>query len=165
MRQEHIARGTEVGGGDERNEVGTIVSIAVVRPTGQGTFAVGGVGVARVRVRSWLDDTPYPLAELQLFPDPPVLDPTVTRATLSRLVDRATEIRSLVTHGERAHPVAPLGDDEDVGEASFRVAGSIPLGPADRYAVLAAADVDTRLAETARAFDDVEAALRFGQQQ
>jgi uncharacterized protein len=57
-----IARGSEVGGGDVRTDVGTVARIAQVAGADDGRMLVMARGVRRVRVRRWLADDPYPKA-------------------------------------------------------------------------------------------------------
>src|SRR5688572_25865098 len=64
-----IERGSEVGGGDVRTDVGTVARIVQADEMPDGRFALGAVGVRRVRVQRWLDDDPYPRAELADWPD------------------------------------------------------------------------------------------------
>ena len=65
-----IARGSEVGGGDQRCEVGTIARLAERVTLDDGTSVILAVGVSRIRVRNWLPDDPYPLALVEDLVDP-----------------------------------------------------------------------------------------------
>lgn len=57
-----ITRGSEVGGGDVRSDVGTMVRISEKAQLGEGRWLVLAVGEKRIRIRTWLPDDPYPLA-------------------------------------------------------------------------------------------------------
>src|SRR3954447_12098654 len=59
-----IERGSEVGGGDVRSPVGTVARILEAVQFDDGRWALGVVGTRRVRVTAWLDDDPYPRAEV-----------------------------------------------------------------------------------------------------
>ena len=59
-----IARGSEVGGGDERVDVGTIARVTHLTELEDGRMLVMARGVERVLVERWLDDGPYPRAEV-----------------------------------------------------------------------------------------------------
>ena len=62
--------------------------------------------------------------------------------------------------GDRAS--VPEGElSGDASSDSFLLAAISPLGPADQYAVLCAADAATRLDVIDGLLDDVEAGLRF----
>ena len=84
-----IERGCEVGGGDVRADVGAVARIARVDALDDGRYAVVAVGTRRIRVNAWLPDDPYPLADVDDWPDD---DPDDRRA----LADR-------VGRGRRAH--------------------------------------------------------------
>ena len=66
-----IERGSEVGGGDQRTGVGTLVSIVEAQEAGNGQWAMITVGTQRIRVVRWLDDDPYPRAEVEDVGDAP----------------------------------------------------------------------------------------------
>ena len=57
-----IARGSEVGGGDQRVEVGTLARISRLSELDDGRMLVLAEGVRRLRVCRWLTDDPYPRA-------------------------------------------------------------------------------------------------------
>ncbi len=61
-----IERGHEVGGGDARFGVGTLAHIVGVEELADGRLLVATVGVARLRVKRWLVDDPYPRAEVEM---------------------------------------------------------------------------------------------------
>ena len=65
-----IERGSEVGGGDTRFAVGTVARIARAGQLPDGRYVLATVGTQRFRVREWLPDDPYPLAEVDLLDDP-----------------------------------------------------------------------------------------------
>src|SRR3954447_18112242 len=57
-----IERGSEVGGGDQRVDVGTVARIVEAPQMPEGRGALGTVAPRRIRVREWLVDYPYPRA-------------------------------------------------------------------------------------------------------
>src|SRR3546814_13839840 len=61
-----IERGSEVGGGDVRADVGTVARIAEASELPDGRWALIAVGDRRIRVTSWLPDDPYPRAEVEI---------------------------------------------------------------------------------------------------
>ncbi|MGN6600680.1 MAG: LON peptidase substrate-binding domain-containing protein, partial [Actinomycetes bacterium] len=61
-----IERGSEVGGGDVRFEVGTVATIVSVQ-VADGFIALLARGGRRFQVVRWLADDPYPRAEVLLF--------------------------------------------------------------------------------------------------
>ncbi len=72
-----IERGSEVGGGDERTDVGVVARMVQVNALEDGRYAVVAVGTRRIRVNAWLPDDPYPLADVDDWPDD---DPDACRA-------------------------------------------------------------------------------------
>lgn len=64
-----IERGSEVGGSDVRMHVGTCARILRLQESDDGRFAMLVGGTNRIRVESWLADTPYPCAEIVDFFD------------------------------------------------------------------------------------------------
>jgi len=65
-----IARGSEVGGGDHRRDVGTVAHIEHASPLEDGRWVLMTRGVERIRVLEWLSDDPYPSAMVEDFPLP-----------------------------------------------------------------------------------------------
>ena len=63
-----ITRGSEVGGGDQRVDVGTLARIEQAAETEDGRMLVIARGVRRIRVESWLADGPYPRAAVEDLP-------------------------------------------------------------------------------------------------
>ncbi len=63
-----IARGSEVGGGDQRVDVGTVARIDQVAELEDGRMLVIARGDRRVRVDRWLADEPYPRAVVEELP-------------------------------------------------------------------------------------------------
>ena len=57
-----IERGSEVGGGDTRFDVGCRARVIETRATDDGRFLLAAVGTGRIRIEQWLDDDPYPRA-------------------------------------------------------------------------------------------------------
>lgn len=60
-----IARGSEVGGGDQRVGVGTVARIEAAEPLADGRWYLVVVGLGLVRVTRWLEDDPYPRADVE----------------------------------------------------------------------------------------------------
>lgn len=154
-----IARGSEVGGGDERCEVGTVVGLLGHRMSASGQIRLACRGTDRLRVLRWLDDDPYPRADVELWPDEDLgagEDWRRIRAPLLPILARVQELYDEVSaHTGRpaVHLAAP--DDLPPTEYTFRTAVNLPLGAADRYAILAAPGAAERITAMVRALDDV----------
>jgi Lon protease-like protein len=153
-----IERGFEVGGGDTRFDVGCVARIVEARELSRGRVGLATVGDRRVRVETWLEDDPFPRAELVDWPDAEPTDGDPARleavaAALRRVLAMASEL------GEPVAPVASVELVDDVVTASYQLASLAPLGPLDRLALLASASPGARLDLLATLLDDVGAVL------
>ncbi|HEY2427482.1 MAG TPA: LON peptidase substrate-binding domain-containing protein, partial [Acidimicrobiales bacterium] len=98
-----IERGSEVGGGDVRTAVGTMTTIVDAGFNERGLIRLDTVGTRRIRVVRWLEDDPYPRAELEdLPPLAPGPGDEATRVEVERKVRRALALRA-----ELDEPTAP----------------------------------------------------------
>lgn len=156
-----IERGSEVGGGDVRADVAVGARIADITPLPNRRFAVILVGTGRLRIVQWLADDPYPLADVEPWPDRPIVDAVAFARLVAMTTERVRASRRLVSslrpHGEPIDPI--VADDRVI--ASYQLAGWAPIGPADRFRLLCAPDPATRLTLLGDILDDVDAAARF----
>lgn len=151
-----IERGSEVGGGDTRSDVGTVAQVVEAEELPDGRWAMVAVGLRRFRVLQWLPDDPYPRAEVEDWPDEPsVIDHDDYRdvvASLRRSLALATEL------GEPAAPsTVELSPDPEVG--CFQLAAVAPLGPLDKQALLRAPSATARLQLAGRALAELNELL------
>jgi len=156
-----IERGWEVGGGDDRAAVGTVARMVDVQALPDGQYALVAVGTRRVRVNAWLPDDPYPLADVDDWPDEAPDDADLP-ARIAQVRERLDAVLELA--GRRGQHVEGVGSQEispDPLLASYHLAGLAPIGPADRYRALCAPTPLERLDLLAESLDDVEAMLRF----
>lgn len=153
-----IDRGSEVGGGDSRLDVGVVAKLLQVSALGDGRFAVLAVGARRILVTRWLPDDPYPRAEVDDWPDQ---DSVVSDERVAATVARAKRCAALAVElGDRSGvPEVELSGDASLD--TFLVALISPFGPADQYAALCAPDASARLELIDRLLDDVEAGQQF----
>lgn len=143
-----IERGSEVGGGDVRTDVGTAVRIVRADALADGRYALAAVGLRRLRVESWLEDDPYPRAEVSDWPDEDEGDVGPVGgdgppAGVTALLRRAAALRA-----ELGEPAPPLDVElaDDPGLASYQAVALAPLGPTDRQALLATPSAGARFA-------------------
>jgi uncharacterized protein len=155
-----IERGSEVGGGDERADVGTVARIARIEALADGRYAIVVVGTRRIRVHAWLPDDPYPLADVDDWPDEDPDDPALADRIPVGL-RRVGEVLKLASQLGDVPSGIQLKVSDDPLLASYHLVGLAPLGPADRYRLLCARSPNERLDLLAGALDDVEAMLRF----
>jgi hypothetical protein len=157
-----IERGSEVGGGDARTDVGTMARIVQADELPDGRFAVGAVGMRRIRVTAWLVDEPYPRAEVADWPDVDVdgngavagegavAPPAATGALVEDVDGLLRRVGALRT--ELGEPAPPLDFSlaEDPLIAGYQATALAPLGPLDKQALLAASSVRARLDDVRR---------------
>jgi uncharacterized protein len=158
-----IAAGREVGGGDTRSDVGAMAHITECADFGDGRYRLKCVMAERIRVRQWHPDNPYPQAVVEHWPDEPgeVVGADAIEDVEDRIVtlfERIAGARGALLPG-RAELLAT--DVPDVGQRLYALASRIPMGQADRYAVLAAPSVAARLAALSDAIETVSALVEF----
>jgi Lon protease-like protein len=154
-----IERGSEVGGNDVRTSVGTVARIVEEAELPDGRWAVAAVGVRRIRVRRWLPDDPYPIADVEDWPDP---DPGPAHAAALRSVLVALR-RCLALAAEAGDATAPatieLSDDPVL--AGYQAAVVAPLGPLDQQHLLAAPTPDARVERLAALLEEAVEVLEL----
>lgn len=132
-----IERGSEVGGGEVRTDVGCIARIVEAVEMDDGRWALGALGTERVRIADWLPDDPFPRAEVEPWEDEgpggDVLEDRYVEVvgTLRRVLGLRAEL------GDGGAPAtSELSDDPVLG--SYQVAALAPMGPLDHQRALAA---------------------------
>lgn len=137
-----IERGNEVGGGDQRVEVGTLLRILETQESSDGRWAVLSVGIERIRVVEWLPDDPFPRCIADRDPDGRVgEDFDLLRQRTLHLLNELLR-RHFSANGPP--PELPTLDD-DPSIASFQLLSMSPLGPFDQLAALRQPDPSARL--------------------
>src|SRR4051794_2814499 len=122
-----IERGSEVGGGDIRAMAGTIAEILQAEEFDDGRWALVAVGTRRVRVQGWLPDDPYPVAEVDDWPDVPPRDlADADEAYRDRVAALRRVLALAVELGAEADPMVELSDDPVAG--SYQIGVLAPLG-------------------------------------
>jgi len=139
-----IARGSEVGGGDQRVSVGTeaLIEKAVEHPGGRWT--VIAVGSRRITVDSWLPDDPYPEAMVTVEHSGASAPSTSILDDASKAVRRTFALLSELGRGGVVEEKL-LADGTDPFLLSWRLCDVAPLGPLDRQKLLEINGVDERL--------------------
>jgi Lon protease-like protein len=170
-----IERGSEVGGGDVRTDVGAVARILQAAETPDGRFALAAVGVRRLLVERWLEDDPYPRAEVRDWPDPPTgadelgvhlgeagdaggAGPASGAAAVGEAAaGRAAQVTALLRRAaalsaELGEPAPPLDLElsDDLTVASYQATAVAPLGPADKQDLLRAPSVPARFVALVR---------------
>ena len=139
-----IERGSEVGGGDVRTSVGTIAHIVEVDELPDGRSHLLTIGTERFRVLAWLPDDPYPLADIEPWPDNDADDAglddrlMVVQGQLRRVLALASELGAMVPN------LLPEFAAE-AGLASFQACALAPVGPLDHFRLLCEPSARSRL--------------------
>jgi hypothetical protein len=152
-----IARGSEVGGGDERSTLGTrgIITQAAELPDGRWVLEIEGEAV--IAVEEWLPDDPYPVAlvrDASAEPSPGDAIPLVGPAG-----QRVRRARALLAEQGGAPPLPPelaLDGGGDADLASWQLCAVAPLSAYDAQRLLAADGAPERLRLLGELMDELE---------
>ncbi len=143
-----IERGSEVGGGEHRFPIGTIAQVTRVE-TSEGFIGLIAQGDRRVEVVDWLDDDPFPRAEVRevaalQWNDDQAAVLERTEQLVRRTIARASEFV------EQQWP-ADIALSDDPVEAAWQLAGIAPLGPLDQVRLLRSTSIAELLSATIEA--------------
>jgi Lon protease-like protein len=156
-----ITHGSEAGGGDERATIGTVAQMIQVEAIDAERYAIVAVGVRRIKIAAWLPDDPYPIADVDDYPD---VDPDPSNLALDVASSHA-RVRLALAMANKLGDIEVEPDDTEIGDdplvATYHLASLAPIGPADRYRLLAAEGPTQRLEQLDLVLDDVEAMLKF----
>ncbi|RKR74960.1 LON peptidase substrate-binding domain-containing protein [Frondihabitans australicus] len=139
-----IERGSEAGGGDQRESVGTMARLVKAVAGTRDVFIVGQ-GTKRFTVERWLDDDPYPRAEITMLPD---LEWSGDLELLR--VEAEDVVRSAIARAEEREqePDTAVELSDDPIAAAWQLAAIAPLGEYDRYTLLRSTSVEVLLRRT-----------------
>jgi len=154
-----ISRGSEVGGGEIRNNIGTVAVIEDHQRFDDGRAAVVSTGAQRLEVVDWLPDDPFPRAMVrELAPEPAVNDDAVLLARVQQT------FHDLISLGQRLGRLEQTPDAtwaDDLEQATWQLAGRAPCTALDQYSVLAAPTRASRLQKIDQLLKDVAADLEM----
>ncbi|MFM8857847.1 MAG: LON peptidase substrate-binding domain-containing protein [Actinomycetota bacterium] len=145
-----IDRGSEVGGGDVRRDIGTLVSVIRVEEFAPEQFSVLAIGTDRLRVLQWLDDNPYPRAVVQKWPTP---SPSIERGIDASMVD----LESLLDSDALRHV--------PIDQRLFTLATMLPIGALDLQILLEADSIHAQRSVMKEILRHLEDLARFGDPQ
>lgn len=159
-----IEAGREVGGGDARSDVGALARITEHADMGAGRYRLKCVMAERIRVVEWLPDDPYPRAVMEEWPDEPG-DP-VDFAAIRDIEDRMVGLfeRIATARGAQVNARDIVHGADESGDPArwlYALTARLPMGQADRYAILAAPSVAERVTALSEAVDTVVAMVEF----
>ncbi len=137
-----IERGSEVGGGDTRVQIGTVAHLIESEALPDGRWLAVFGGSHRLRVAEWLPDDPFPQAEVEEIADDewdesdgPAL--AAAEARVREVLHLAAEL------GTASLPRFALSPDPAL--AAWEVCAIAPLGALDRQRLLEAPTHKERL--------------------
>lgn len=148
-----IERGREVGGEDDRSDVGVVARVLEMGALPDGRITLVATGTRRIRIAEWLDDAPYPLAMVEDWPDEVVADGLDIAAA-----NLASAVHALVETATRQQPdldveVPPI-DPDHLDTSIWRLIAFSGLGPLDVAALLRETDPISRSKTACRLIDD-----------
>lgn len=138
-----ISRGSEVGGGELRTDIGTIAHIDDYQRFDDGRAAVVSRGTSRFEVVEWLNDDPYPRAlvhELETEPE--------GRNDRDLLRTARERFDSLIELGQRLGRLEGAPDSgwlPELDDATWQLASRSPVTTLDQYTILSAPSRAERL--------------------
>lgn len=138
-----IARGSEVGGNDERTFVGTLMRIRRAEPLPNGMQLVMAEGVECFAVEAWLEDAPYPKAlTQQRCCDDVMIDPDLL-ALAESSVRAVRHLQSEVQCDDVLTSSCELSSDP--WEKSWQLCALTPMATLDQFKVLSLSNPNERL--------------------
>jgi Lon protease-like protein len=138
-----IEQGSEVGGGDQRTSVGTLVEILGSHPLSNGQTLIVVEGIECFEVHEWLDDDPYPRARVgQRCCDDVAIEPTLLKSTESSV--RALRALQSEIFADQClqHDCAM---DSDVRIRNWQLCALTPMSVLDQFKVLSLSNPNDRL--------------------
>jgi Lon protease-like protein len=155
-----IARGHEVGGGEERTSVGVMATIVEASRFEDGRWAIGALAGRRFRVSDWLADDPYPRAMIDWWEDLP--GEPIPADAVHRSLDLINEVSEMAAELGYSSPMIPESLPSDPVALSYLLTSIAPLGPSDRFDLLCAQSVPQRLVLLEQRLQDQQ--ILFGAQ-
>jgi Lon protease-like protein len=139
-----IERGPEVGGGEQRFDIGTVASIIEIGAA-EGGIGLSAQGGRRIEVVEWLAEAPYPRADVRPLPE---LEWDPALASVLEQAERTVR-RSLLVASEFDQPAWPADVQLADGPLplAWQLAGIAPLGPLDQLKLLRSRSTSQLLAD------------------
>ena len=174
-----IARGSEVGGSDERFQHGVLIDIEKISPS-EHSLLLEGTAVSAVTVIEWLEDNPFPRAlcqqqeQMLLLPQEMVAIARSLSLTAQRLRSLREKVQ-LHRGSDASQPILEsaiasiasgrwwdeLTTEKALEEVMWLLARSVPCGPLDRYDLLRSATLASRLLQLDRIIEHVSEMVEF----
>ncbi len=147
-----IERGSEVGGGEQRFDVGTTARVLQIEAP-EGPLEVIARGERRFRVISWLEDDPYPRAEIEYLEEFSASD-----VDLVALAETEETVRTTLEYLKGLDLSSPWPTEielsDDPLEKAWQLAGISPLGTLDHQDLLNSSNLVSLLETTHKTVDE-----------
>ncbi len=154
-----ITRGSEVGGDDQRAEMGTVVDLQEAVQLDDGRWLITVAGTQRFRIERWLDDDPYPQAEVVVVGEK-LLD--MDDAVTGRFAALQKDFRRAMAMVAELGGPGTLNDlSPDIDVALYQMSVLLPVGPLDKYQLLEADSSLDRLTKLEQFVSEANDLLRF----
>lgn len=138
-----ISRGCEVGGGDERTDVGTLLQLLGSQRLANGQTLVMVEGTDCFEVAEWLDDAPYPRARVrERCCGDVAIQPALLKSTESA-VRALRALQSEVRADECLQNNCEM--DSNPWVRSWQLCALTPMSTMDQFKVLSLSDPNDRL--------------------
>ena len=138
-----IARGSDVGGYDERTSVGTLMHILGAQSLPNGQTLLMAVGIECFEIESWHEDAPYPRAVVK---DRCCDEVEVTPALLKSTESAVRAIRALQSELFADECLQSNCDmDADPWIRSWQLCSMTPMSTLDQFKVLSLSNPNDRL--------------------
>jgi len=152
-----IERGAEVGGGEQRMQLGTIASVINIGTTEE-FYGLESVGTQRFRVSTWLPDDPYPLAVIELIPDL-IWDERFSAPKL-QLETRVRQLLAFASEFTNLQFGADVVLSDDPIETCWQLAGILPIGELDQLDLLGSETAEELISRTNEIVTTADQTLR-----
>ena len=152
-----IERGTEVGGGDQRMQIGTIASVINIGTTEE-FYGLESVGTQRFKVTTWLPDDPYPVAVIEFIPDL-VWDDGLLEAK-NQLEVRVRQLLAFASEFTNLQFGAATELSNDPMDSCWQLAGILPIGELDQLDLLCSESAAELIARTNEIVTTADQTLR-----
>jgi hypothetical protein len=138
-----IARGSEVGGGDQRHPIGTIVEILASQVLADGKTLLLVEGVSCIEVTEWLPESPYPRAIVRdRSCQQCEMEPALLKSTQSA-VRALRALQSEINSDECIRTNCEM--DADAKVRSWQLCSMTPMSTLDQFKVLSLVNPNDRL--------------------
>lgn len=147
-----IDRGREVGGDEVRGNIGVVARVLELGQLPDGRYQLVATGTRRIRVAAWLDDAPFPRAQVSDWPD------DLAGGVEDAVRDLTTAVESLLDLARQRQPgldlEMPPADPDHPDTSIWRLITFAGLGPLDTAALLRTPDSVARARAAALLIED-----------